>query len=112
MQARMPPQKVVSKSTTSAATSLALAASCSKFTTTVLVAVGIRTNWRILRRRPFHRRVFEVVVAQVFDFLAEADGLFDGPYAVGVDADVVGGDGGGEGSEVFEFDIGVEDAGF
>ncbi len=48
----MPPQNVVSSRITSTAVSSALAASCSKFTTTVLVASGTRTIWRV-RRMPF-----------------------------------------------------------
>ena len=39
--ARMPPQNVVSRSTTSTLRCSTLVASCSKFTTTVLVASGV-----------------------------------------------------------------------
>src|ERR1043165_6711201 len=45
----IPPQKVVSRRMTSTAVSRTFAASCSKFTTTVLVARGTRTIWRVRR---------------------------------------------------------------
>ena len=51
-QGRMPPQNVVSSRMTSTAVSSTLAASCSKLTTTVLVASGTRTISRT-RRMPF-----------------------------------------------------------
>src|ERR1022692_4251422 len=40
-------------------------------------------------------RIFQVVVAQALDGLAEADGLFGGPYGVGVEAVGVAGEFGG-----------------
>ena len=43
--------------------------------------------------------------------LAEADGLFGGPDAVGVEAQGVVGEGGGDGAIDFEFVVGMEDAG-
>ena len=46
MQGRMPPQNVVSSRITSTARVAAFAASCSKLTTIVLVASGMRTNSR------------------------------------------------------------------
>ena len=51
-QGRMPPQKVVSSRMTSTAVLRILAASCSKLTTTVLVASGTRTISRV-RRMPW-----------------------------------------------------------
>lgn len=45
----MPPQNVASRRITSTAGLMTFAASCSKLTTTVLVAVGMRTESRILR---------------------------------------------------------------
>src|ERR1039458_10128589 len=48
-QARMPPQNVVSSRITSTAVERTLAASCSKLTTTVLVASGTRTISRVRR---------------------------------------------------------------
>ena len=86
--ARMPPQKVVSSRITSTAVSSTLAASCSKFTTTVLVASGMRTFSRV-RRMPFRpkHRVFEIVVVQILDRLAEADRLLGGPHAVRIEAE-------------------------
>ena len=44
MQGRMPPQNVVSSRMTSTAGDWMFAASCSKLTTTVLVAIGSGTN--------------------------------------------------------------------
>lgn len=56
MHGRMPPQNVVSSRITSTAGSRTLAASCSKFTTTVLVASGIDVFSRT-RRIPFMPQV-------------------------------------------------------
>ena len=86
----MPPQNVVSSRITSTAVSSTLAASCSKLTTTVLVASGTRT----ISRDAAHAvqavdRVFEVIVAQPLDRLPEADRLLGGPDGVAVEADVV-----------------------
>ena len=56
MQGRMPPQNVVSSRITSTAGFRTLAANCSKPTTTVLVASGMRTVSRT-RRIPFRPQV-------------------------------------------------------
>ncbi len=79
---RMPPQNVVSSSITSTAVSRMLAASCSKFTTTVLVASGIAHHLP----RPAHAvqaedRILEIIVAHALDGLAETDGLLGRPCA-------------------------------
>ena len=111
-QARMPPQKVVSSRITSTAVSSTLAASCSKLTTTVLVASGTRTNSAgAAHAGQAVDGVFQIVVTQAFDALAEADGLLDGPDGVGVEAQGVVGESGGQGAVDFQFVIGVEDAG-
>ncbi len=74
MQGRMPPQNVVSSSTTSTARISTFAASCAKSTTTVFVAVGYRHELleaRELRHSP--DGVFVVVVREVLDAATEID---------------------------------------
>src|ERR1035438_5274881 len=72
-QARMPPQNVVSSRITSTAVERTLAASCSKLTTTVLVASGTRTISRVRRMplRPSKR--LRGVLARLFFILVEED---------------------------------------
>ena len=100
----MPPQKVVSSRITSTAVSSALAASCSKFTTTVLVASGTRI---ICRAAPHpvqaEDRVFQVIVVQVLNRLSETDGLLGGPHAVGIESEPVPVERRGQGAVAFQF---------
>ena len=90
MHGRMPPQKVVSSRITSAAVESALAASCSKLTT---IGIGRQRHAHLLPN-PAHPRhavdgVFQVVIADALDLLAEPDGRLGRPDAVGVEAEAV-----------------------
>ena len=80
---RMPPQKVVSSRITSTAVFSTLAASCSKLTTTVLVA---ERHAHLLAHAAHAVQaedgVFEIVVVEILDRLAEPDRLLGRPDAV------------------------------
>ena len=56
-------------------------------------------------------RVFQVVVAKIFDSLAEADGLFHAPHAVGVEAQGVAGKRGRQRAVNFQLIVGRKHAG-
>ena len=87
------------------------AASCSKFTTTVLVAVGMLTNAVAQPPHAFEApgRILEIVVVEILDRLADADRLLDRPDAVGIEPQAVAGKGGGERAEHLDVVIGRED---
>src|ERR1035438_3619197 len=55
--------------------------------------------------------ILQIIVAQVLDGPAEADGLFGGPYGVGVEAVGVAGEFGGEGAIGCELVVRWKDAG-
>ena len=88
-------------------------ASCSKFTTTVLVAVGMLTELP----QPAHPLqsvggILEIVVVQIGDRMANANSLLHAPHAVGIETQRRFGECRAERAKNFDVVVGREEPAF